>query len=536
MTAGHERFDYVIVGAGSAGCVLANRLSADPSTRVCLIEAGGTDWNPWIHVPVGYYYTLGRPSADWRFRTEPDDGLGSRTLTYPRGRVLGGTSSINGMVYIRGQAADFDGWRQQGNIGWSWEDVLPYFRKSEDQARGASKAHGTGGELHVEDLRVSWSALDAFCEAAVETGIPRVADFNAGDNDGVGYFQVTQKNGWRMSAARAFLRPVRRRPNLTIRTKAQAVGIRLRDKRAVSVDYRQRGINASVEADGEVILAAGAIGSPHLLQLSGVGDARALLAHGIRPLHDLPGVGLNLQDHLTVRSMYRLGNAKTLNQQLSSMSGRVGMALQYALFRRGPMTMSPGIVAAFVKSDASQATADLQLVGYPLTYEALGDPPHQFSGISLAVWLLRPESRGSIRLRSPDPYEAPAIKLNLLSARRDRDKAVAGLKMIRTICAAPAMAKMSAVEFVPGPGCRTDHELADAVSRYAGAAFHTSGTCKMGQDAYAVVDERLRVRGINGLRVVDASIMPTIVSGNTNAAAIMIGEKGAAMILEDRRR
>jgi choline dehydrogenase-like flavoprotein len=528
------RFDYVIVGAGSAGCVLANRLSADPQVRVCLIEAGGSDWYPWIHVPVGYFYTFDNPRTDWRFRTEPDEGLNGRSIKYPRGRVLGGTSSINGMVYIRGQAADYDGWRQQGNVGWSWADVLPYFRRSEDQARGPSEAHGTGGELRVEDLRASWEVLDAFCEAAVQSGIPRTADFNAGNNEGVGYFQVTQKNGRRMSTARAFLKPARRRLNLTVLSNAHAKRIRFEGRRAAGLEFRRLGADGYVAADRELILSAGAIGSPHLLQLSGVGDAAFLADHGIAPVHHLPGVGANLQDHLAIRTMYKVSNTVTLNEQATSLAGRVRMGLEYLLFRRGPMTIPPALVTAFVRSDASRATPDLQFVCYPLTYDATGDPPHKFPGFTAGICLLRPESRGAVTLKSADPFAAPAIKLNFLSTPGDRATAVAGVKAMRQVCAAPAMRKFSPVEFAPGQGYQTDAELAEGIGRIGATIFHPVGTCKMGSDARAVVDARLRVLGLDGLRVVDASIMPTIISGNTNATTIMIAEKASDMILEDR--
>jgi choline dehydrogenase len=530
-----DRFDYVIVGAGSAGCVLANRLSADPAIRVCLIEAGGADWYPWIHIPIGYFYTFDNPRTDWRFRTEPDQGLNGRSIKYPRGRVLGGTSSINGMVYIRGQAADYDGWRQHGNVGWSWDDVLPYFRKSEDQASGENRAHGVGGELRVEDLRASWEVLDAFYDAAVETGIPRSADFNAGNNEGVGYFQVTQKNGRRMSTARAFLKPARSRSNLAVLSNTHAKRIRFEGRRAVGLEYRRGGADGCVAAERELILAAGTIGSPQLLQLSGVGDAAAIANVGIPSVHHLPGVGANLQDHLAIRTMYKVSNTTTLNEQASSRSGRLKMALEYLFFRSGPLTIPPALVTAFVKSDASRATPDLQFVCYPLTYDTTGDPPHKFPGFTAGVCLLHPESRGSVTLKSADPFAAPAIKLNFLSTAGDRATAIAGVKAMRKVCAARAMQKFSPVEFAPGEGYQTDAELSEGIGKIGATIFHPVGTCKMGSDERAVVDARLRVHGLDGLRVVDASIMPTIISGNTNAAAIMIGEKASDMILEDRR-
>ena len=534
-TASLGSFDYVIVGAGSAGCVLANRLSVDPAIKVCLIEAGGTDWYPWIHIPVGYFYTFDNPRTDWRFRTEPDPGLDGRSIKYPRGRVLGGSSSINAMVYIRGQARDYDGWRQQGNVGWSWNDVLPYFKKSEDQARGASEAHGVGGELRVEDLRASWEVLDRFCEAAVQSGIPRTQDFNTGDNEGVGYFQVTQKNGLRMSTARAFLRPARRRPNLTVISSAHATRICFKGKRAVGLELRRDGVDSYVAADRELILAAGAIGSPQLLMLSGVGDAGALNEFGIDSVHHLAGVGANLQDHLAVRTMFKVSNTRTLNEQASSLFGRAAMGLEYLLFRTGPLTIPPALVNAFVKSHPSKETPDLQFVCYPLTYDTTGDPPHTFPGFTGGVCLLHPESRGSITLKTADPFAAPAIKLNFLSTVADRETVVAGVKAMRKVCAAPALQEFSPQEFAPGEGFQSDDELMSGISRIGATIFHPVGTCKMGQGDQAVVDARLRVHGIEGLRVVDASIMPTIISGNTNATAIMIGEKASDMILEDRR-
>jgi choline dehydrogenase len=529
-----DSFDYVIVGAGSAGCVLANRLSADPSVTVCLLEAGGSDNYIWIHIPVGYFYTFDNPRTDWRFRTEPDPGLNGRSIKYPRGRVLGGTSSINGMVYIRGQSRDYDGWRQQGNVGWSWDDVLPYFKRSEDHARGADEAHGVGGELRVEDLRASWEVLDAFCDAAVECGIRRTADFNRGDNEGVGHFQVTQRNGRRMSTARAFLKPVRRRPNLQILSNAHATRIVFEGRRAVGVDYLRNGGPATLRARREVIVSAGSIGSPHLLMLSGIGPSGQLSEHGIATVLHQRGVGANLQDHLAIRTMYRVNNTRTLNEQVNSALGRIRMTLQYAAFRRGPLTIPPALVNAFVKSDRSKETPDLQFVLYPLTYDSTGEPPHKAPGFTAGVCLLHPESRGSIALRSADPTAAPRIRLNFLATKNDRDTAVAGVKAIRRVCQADAMKRFNPVEFSPGPAVATDKQLLAGISQIGATIFHPVGTCKMGTGPDAVVDARLRVVGIEALRVVDASIMPTIISGNTNAAAIMIAEKGADMIREDR--
>lgn len=528
-------FDYVIVGAGSAGCLLANRLSADPATRVCLIEAGDTDWYPWIHVPIGYFYTINNPRTDWCYVSEPDANLANRSIKYPRGRVLGGSSSINAMVYIRGQAADFDGWAAQGNPGWSWADVLPYFKKSEDYYLGPSAAHGAGGELRVEGLRASWEVLDAFCDAAVQCGIPRSEDFNTGDNEGVGYFQVTQRNGVRMSTARAFLKPVRKRPNLTVLTKTHVSRVTFDGQRATGLMVRRGGRELHIKATREAILSAGSVGSPQILMLSGIGDTPALRQHGIDTVQHLPGVGANLQDHIAIRTMLRVKDTVTLNQQASSLFGRAKMGLDYIFNRRGPLTIPPALVNAFVRSDPSQPTPDLQFVCYPITYDKLGDPPHAFPGFTAGVCVLHPESRGSVRLKSGNPLDAPAIHLNFLDTEKDRRTALTGLRALRKVCAAPALQRFSPEEFLPGHQVQDDATLLDGIQKMAGTIFHPVGTCKMGSDAYSVVDERLCVRGVQGLRVVDASIMPTIISGNTNATAIMIGEKASDMILEDAR-
>ena len=528
-------FDYVIVGAGSSGCVLANRLSADPSVRVCVVEAGDTDWYPWIHVPIGYFYTINNPRTDWCFSTEPCEGMAGRSIKYPRGRVLGGSSSINAMVYIRGQAADYDGWAAQGNAGWSWNEVLPYFKKSEDYHGGPSAAHGSGGELRVEGLRAHWEVLDAFCDAATQCGIRRTDDFNTGDNEGVGYFQVTQRNGVRMSTARAFLKPVRNRGNLEVFTKTHVSRVVVENGRATGLVVRRGGRDLRIEARREVILSAGSIGSPHILMLSGVGDGQALRQHGIEPVRHLPGVGRNLQDHPAVRTMLRVKDTITLNQQASSLLGKARMGLDYMLRRRWPLTIPPALVNAFVKSDPSQPRPDLQFVCYPVTYDKLGDPPHAFGGFTAGVCVLQPDSRGSVSLRSADPLAAPVIHLNFLGAEKDRRLAVAGLKALREVCQAPALQRFSPQEFLPGIQIQRDDELLDAIAKMCGTIFHPVGTCRMGSDGDAVVDARLRVHGVAGLRVVDASIMPRIISGNTNAAAIMIGEKAADMIREDAR-
>jgi choline dehydrogenase len=527
-------FDYVIVGAGSAGCVLANRLSADPSIRVCLLEAGGKDSHPWIHIPVGYFFNFDHPRADWRYRTEPEAGLDGRVLKYPRGRVLGGTSSINGMVYIRGHALDYDGWRQLGNVGWGWSDVLPYFKRSEKQVRGPSETHGADGELCVDDLRASWEILDAFREAALESGIPATNDFNSGESEGVGYFQVTQKNGRRMSTARAFLKPAAARKNLTILTGCLVQRIRFDGKRAVGVEFLRNDAPAYVAADNEVILSAGAVGSPQILQVSGIGAPSLLVDHGIEVKHAAPLVGEGLQDHPAVRMMFKVQNTRTLNDQLSSWVSKAAMLFDYALRRRGPLTIPPALVNAFVKSDPSRAAPDLQYVVYPLTYDMVGEPAHKFSAFTGSICLVRPESRGSVRITSPDARVSPRIQLNFLDNATDIRAATAGIRGMRRVCAADAMKPYNVTEFKPGPDFATDEEIASAARGITSTIFHPTSTCGMGPNNNAVVDGRLRVRGVERLRVVDASVMPMIISGNTNATTIMIAEKASDMIREDR--
>ncbi len=535
--AGQEigRFDYVIVGAGSAGCVLANRLSADAGTRVLLLEAGGKDNYIWIHIPIGYLYTQNNPRTDWCFKTEAEERLGGRALSYPRGRVLGGSSSINGMIYMRGQARDYDGWRQLGNRGWGWEEVLPYFKKSEDHFAGADAFHGAGGEWRVEPMRLSWEILDAFRAAAAEAGIPATEDFNRGDNEGCGYFEVNQKRGVRWNTAKAFLKPVKERANLLVLTGAEASRIRFEGKRATGVAFSYKGAEAYAAAEGEVILAAGAIGSPQLLELSGVGPASLLRELGIPLLHALPGVGENLQDHLQIRTVYKVGNTKTLNESANSLWGRAFMALQYALLKRGPLTMAPSQLGAFARSDPSRETPNLEYHVQPLSLDKFGEPLHPFPAFTASVCNLRPESRGSVRIRSADPKAHPAIRPNYLSALADRRVAADAIRLTRRICAQPALQRFAPEEFRPGLEVKSDEELARAAGEIGTTIFHPVGTCKMGSDGEAVVDERLRVLGLEGLRVADASIMPAITSGNTNAPAIMIAEKGAAMIREERK-
>ena len=528
-------FDYVIVGAGSAGCVLANRLSADPDVSVLLLEAGGKDNYFWIHVPIGYLYTMNNPRTDWCFQTEAEDGLNGRALAYPRGRVLGGCSSINGMIYMRGQARDYDQWRQLGNAGWGWDDVLPYFKRSEDYSHGADGLHGAGGEWRVEEMRLSWEILDAFRAAAAEVGIPNTDDFNRGNNEGCGYFQVNQKSGVRWSTATAFLKPVRDRANLTVLTHAQAKRVTFDGRRANGVEITQKGRDARVTARREVILASGAVGSPQLLQLSGVGPGELLQEFGVPVVHDLKGVGENLQDHLQIRLAYKVQNTKTLNERANSLIGKVGMGLEYFLFKRGPLTMAPSQLGAFAKSDASRETPNLEYHVQPLSLEKFGEPLHPFPAFTASVCNLRPESRGSIRIKSPDPLASPAIRPNYLSAPADRQVAADAIRLTRSICAAPAMARFRPEEFKPGSDYASDAELAKAAGDVATTIFHPVGTARMGDDDMAVVDARLKVHGLDGLRVVDASVMPTITSGNTNAPVIMIAEKAADMIHEDRR-
>ncbi len=529
------QFDYVIVGAGSAGCVLANRLSADPGVSVLLLEAGGKDNYLWIHIPVGYLYTINIPSTDWCFRTEAEPRLNGRILNYPRGRTLGGCSSINAMIYMRGQARDYDGWRQMGNRGWGWDDVLAYFMRSEDYALGADEHHGTGGEWRVEEMRLSWEILDAFRDAAAETGIAAVDDFNRGDNAGCGYFKVNQKRGVRWSTAKAFLRPAKRRPNLTVLTDAQASRLVLDGKRATGIEFRHKGGPARAGARGEVILAAGAIGSPQLLQLSGVGPGALLAAHGVPVVHALEGVGENLQDHLQLRLIYKVRNTVTMNQQAGSLRGRAAMGFEYALFRRGPLTMAPSQLGAFVKSDPGRETPNLQYHIQPLSLDRSGDPLHRFPAFTASVCNLRPESRGAVRITSPDASAHPAIMPNYLSAPADRSVAADAIRLTRRICRAKALSRFEPEEYLPGPEAESEEELVRAAGDIGTTIFHAVGTCKMGDDDTAVVDDRLRVRGIEGLRVVDASIMPTITSGNTNSPTIMIAEKASDMIRRDRR-
>jgi choline dehydrogenase len=528
-------YDYIIVGAGTAGCVLANRLSADPNVSVLLLEAGGKDNYIWTKIPVGYLYCIGNPKVDWGFKTEPEPGLNGRAIDYPRGKVLGGCSSINGMIYMRGQARDYDHWAQLGNPGWGWDDVLPYFLKSEDNlALAPSELHARGGEWRIEKPRLSWEILDAFMEAAQQAGLPKVDDFNTGDNEGVGYFHVNQKRGWRWNTSRGFLKPIRNRRNLRVVTGAHTKRVTLADDRAAGIVFDLNGAEQTADAKGEIILAAGAVASPTILQLSGIGPGEVLREHGLHVMHELAGVGENLQDHLQIRCAYKVEGVETLNERANSLIGKLGIGLEYFLFQRGPMTMAPSQLGAFAKSDPSYDTPNIQYHVQPLTLDKFGEPLHTFPAFTASVCNLRPESRGTIRIKSADPYDSPAIRPNYLSAERDRQVAAQAVRYTRNIVGQPALAKYKPQEFKPGLELETQEDLVKAAGDISSTIFHPIGTCKMGDDPMAVVDGRLRVHGLRGLRVVDASVMPTITSGNTNSPTLMIAEKAAEMIKADR--
>lgn len=526
-------FDFVIVGGGTAGCLLANRLSASRQYKVLLLEAGGRDNYLWIHVPVGYLFTINNPLTDWRFNTEIEEGLNGRTLLYPRGKVLGGCSSINGMIYMRGQARDYDHWRQLGNVGWGWNDVLPHFKKTENYIHGPDEVHGVDGEWRVEEPRLSWEILDAFRESAALCGIPKIDDFNRGNNEGCGYFQVNQRRGVRWNTARAFLKPMSKNKNLQILTDAQATRLLFDGRKTVGVEFWRHGHKVQVSAGKEVILTAGAIGSPQLLQLSGVGPGETCRNLNIPLVHELSGVGQNLQDHLQLRLVHKVSGTKTLNERMSGIIGRIAIGMDYLFFRRGPMTMAPSQLGAFAKSDETRDTPNLQYHVQPLSLDKFGQPLHKFPAFTSSVCNLRPESRGYVQLRSPNAFDAPIIKPNYLSADVDKKIAADSIRLTRRIIDQSPLQKFSPQELKPGKEVLSQENLIRAAGDIGTTIFHPVGTAKMGNDALAVVNSELKVNGIEKLRVVDASVMPTITSGNTNSPVLMIAEKAATMILLD---
>lgn len=530
-------FDYVIAGAGSAGCVLANRLSADPKNRVLLLEGGGRDNWIWFRIPVGYLFAIGNPRADWMFRTAAEPGLNGRSLAYPRGKTLGGSSAINAMIYMRGQARDYDHWRQLGLEGWAWDDVLPFFLKHEDHENPPNGFHRSGGEWRVEHPRIQWDVLDRIRDAAEEAGIPKIPDFNTGDNTGSSYFQVNQKRGRRWSAARGFLKPVMNRPNLKVETGVLVDRVIVEGGRATALIFRRGGEVHVVRARGEIVLSSGAVGSPAILERSGIGDAARLAALGIDAVAHLPGVGENLQDHLQIRPIYKVNGIRTLNDQYANLFQRALMGVDYALRRRGPLTMAPSQVGAFVKSNPSFETANLEFHFQPLSLDNWGDGLHAYPAFTASVCNLRPTSRGGIHVTSRAPEEMPDIRPNYLSTPEDREVAVESIEWARRIVSQPALAPYRPEEMKPGAHVASREDLLVAAGDLGTTIFHPVGTAKMGtdDDRGAVLDARLRVRGLDGLRVIDASAMPTITSGNTNSPTIMIAEKGASMILEDRR-
>ncbi len=529
-------FDFIVVGAGSAGCVLANRLSADPANRVLLVEAGGRDRWIWYHIPAGYLFAIGNPRADWMLRTEAEPGLGGRSIAYPRGKVLGGSSAINAMIYMRGQAADYDGWAAMGLPGWGWAEVLPLFVRHEDHFGEAGEFHGRGGEWRNEAPRIRWPLLDAVAEACVEAGVPKIDDFNRGDNEGVGYFHVNQKRGRRWSAARGFLRPALNRPNLTVLTGVTVDRLTIEERRVAGIAGRRGGLAFSASARGEVVLAAGAVGTPKILELSGIGPAPVLAAAGVPLRHHLPGVGENLQDHLQLRTIFEVSGVRTMNTDYRSLPRRALTGLDYAVRRRGALTMAPSQLGAFFRSSAEHATPNLQFHFQPLSLDKFGDPLHAYPAFTASVCNLRPAARGSVHIAGPDPEEPPLIRPNYLSNDADCRVAIEALRLARRVAAARALMRFRPAERLPGPARVSDEDLVEAARAIGTTIFHPVGTARMGpeSDPGAVLDARLRLRGLDGLRVADASVMPRITSGNTNSPTVMIAEKAAAMILEER--
>ena len=526
-------FDYIVVGAGSAGCVLANRLTATGRHRVLLIEAGGEDRNPWIHVPIGFARLLTDARYNWLYNSEPEPELHGRSIIQPRGKVMGGSSSINGLLYIRGQAQDFDCWRQLGNAGWGFTDVLPYFRRAEDQGRGESELHGVGGPLAVSDVAEPHALCEAFIAACGQAGIPRIDDFNGPAQEGAGYFQLTTRKGRRWSTARGYLAPARRRGNLAVVSHALATRIVFEGRRAAGVEYRKDGVTHTARANGEVILSSGAFNSPQLLQLSGVGPANLLQQHGIKVIADMKGVGADLQDHYEARFYYHCSERITMNDIMGSMRGRIAAGLRYALFRKGFFAIGAGYAGAFAKTDPKMATPDVQFHFILSSADAVGTKLHPWPGFLATICQLRPQSRGYVRIKSTDPDQPPAIQPRYMTAQADRDCMVAGMKLLRRVMRRPALTRYIVEELAPGANVESDADYLELARQKGSTVFHPTSTCRMGPDVTAVVDERLRVHGFQGLRVADASIMPTIVSGNTNAACVMIGEKASDMILQD---
>ena len=526
-----KEFDFIVVGAGTAGCLLANRLSANGKFSVALLEAGGSDNYHWVHIPVGYLYCMGNKRTDWLYKTTSQKGLNGRALNYPRGKVMGGCSSINGMIYMRGQANDYDQWRQMGNEGWSWDDVLPYFKNMEDSYEGENKFHGAGGEWKVNQQRLSWNILDSFQEATVEAGIPKVDDFNEGNNFGVSYFKVNQNSGFRWNTVKAFIKPIKNRKNLHVISQCEVNKLILENNKIKGVEVTRNGKIEDIFVHKEIILSAGSIGSPKILELSGIGNPNLLSDLGIETKVKSPNVGENLQDHLQLRVIYQLENAQTLNQKANSLLGKIAIGLEYALKRTGPMSMAPSQLGIFAMSDKSYETPNLQFHVQPLSLDKFGDPLHDFPGLTASVCNLNPQSRGSVHITSKDPKIAPSIDPNYLSEEQDKLVAAQSIELARKIITQPAMKKYNPKEYAPGIQFQSEDELKKVAGDIGTTIFHPVGTCGMGPGTSSVTDSNLKVRGVEGLRIADASIMPTITSGNTNAPTLMIAEKASEIIL-----